>query len=856
MSDRASWDEVKAVFQAALDQPAAARAPFLREACRGNPALQAEVDALLEAHDRAGDFAEAPIFASMDGVEIADWSVASGLPRTLVAGDHLGRYAIVAPVGQGAMGLVYRAHDSRLGREVAIKVLPRAFSDDPDRLGRFEREARAAAGVTHPSVLAVYDVGVHDGSPYIVSELLEGQTLRDALRGGALRSSQVLRYLVQIAAGLAAAHANGIVHRDIKPANLFVTTDETVKILDFGLAKLMAARRGGPSPRSSDAHADSAPGLIIGTAGYMAPEQVCGGEVDARADLFAMGCVLHEMLSGERAFIGETAVEIMTAILKEEPRPPHAAENDPLALGLFSIARHCLEKDPARRFQSALDVALAADAVSRTAGVSVAARALPAREDADAQGVSRMAVLPFDNLSRSSADDWLAGAFADSLTLGLAEAPGVILVNREHVVGLKDVKSDPQRLSEILGLRYYVAGSYQRVGVDIRVVARLVDAAAGTIKVQESLTDKFEQLLTIQDELARRFTAALRPAYVGVPAGRTSSLGAYKAFADARDLHLAGRYREAIPRLEAALSQDDGYAEAWALLAKTFARLSSPASLDTVAGSELHRQTLRAALRAVELAPQLYDAQIALALAHRGVEDVEPWRAAAQRAIELNPRFAEAYALLGQSYFSTPAWGFTRGRNPELAEHYYRKGLAIDPRFGLAYSGLIQHLSWAGREHDALAVVDEALRLLPEHVDLHRGRAMALLWLTRVDEAERQLSELISRNATTIQDEWQLGAIALLRGDGDAAAARFRMVIARDPRAVRYVDTARIYCAAGRIAEGALHLRHACEAEAAAAQFVAASPAFAAYRSTPAIRDVLDPYITTRPNDSSLRSPA
>jgi serine/threonine protein kinase/tetratricopeptide (TPR) repeat protein len=829
MSDRASWNQVKAVFQAALDHPQAARAPFVRDACRGDVALQAEVDALLDAHDRAGDFAEAPIFAPIDGAAV-DRSFENRPARDLDSGDCLGRYTIVAPLGRGAMGVVYRARDPRLAREVAIKVLPPAFSGDADRLERFEREARAAAGVTHANVLAVHDVGVHEGSPYIVSELLDGQTLRDALEGGPLRPTDALGYVVQIAAGVAAAHANGIVHRDIKPANVFVTTDQRVKILDFGLAKLITVG------------ADSVPGLIIGTAGYMAPEQVRGGKLDARVDVFAIGCVLHEMLSGAPAFAGETAIEIMTAILNDEPRAVETATSDPLARGLLSIARHCLEKDPARRFQSALDVALAVDAVSRTAGVPAAMRAVPAKDDADERGISRMAVLPFDNLSRSPADEWLAGAFADSLTLGLADAPGVILVNREHVVGLKDARSDPQRLSEILGLRYYVAGSYQRVADDIRVVARLVDAAAGTIKVQESLTDKFEQLLTIQDDLARRFTAALRPPTAGGPyVGRTSSLSAYKAFADARDLHLGGRYREAISRLDAALSYDEAYAEAWALLAKSFARLSSPASLDTVAGSELQRQALRAALRAVDLAPQLYDAQVALALAYRGVEDVEPWRAAAQRAIDLNPRVAEGYVLLGQSYFSTPAWGFTRERNPELAERYYRKGLAIDPRFGLAYSGLIQHLSWAGREHDALRVVDDALRLLPEHVDLQRARAMALLWLTRVDEAERQLSLLTGRIGATIQDEWQFGAIALLRGDQEAAAKRFQTVISRDPRPVRFIYTARIYCAAGRVADGARHLRHACEAEAAAAAFVSKSPAFAAYRSTPEIRSSLRP---------------
>jgi TolB-like protein len=451
-------------------------------------------------------------------------------------------------------------------------------------------------------------------------------------------------------------------------------------------------------------------------------------------------------------------------------------------------------------------------------------------------------VLPFENLSRSPGDEWLAGAFADSLTLGLGDAPDIIIVNREHVQELKDARSDPQELCEILGVRYYVTGSYQRVGDDIKVVARLVDAESGTIKVQESLTDRFTQLLRIEDDLARRFTGALQPAPAATRIGRTSSLTAYKAVADARDLHLAGRYREAISRLHDALIEDDRYAEGWALLAKSFARLSSPASLDTVAGSELHQQTLRAAKRAAELAPMLYEAHVALALAYRGLEDTEPWRAAAQRAIELNPRLAEGYVLLGQSYFATPAWGFVRQRDPELAEHYYRKGLEIDPRFGLAHSGLIQHLSWAGREADALSAVDEGLRLLPNHVDLQRSRAMALLWLKRPDEAEQQLLTLASRSATSIQDEWQFGGIALLRGEVETATARFRTVIARDPRAVRQIDTARIYCSAGRLSDAAFHLQCAFETDAACAAFVAGSPAFAPYRQHPDLRALLSRY--------------
>src|SRR5687768_13078964 len=246
---------------------------------------------------------------------------------TVSAGTRLGPYEVLAPVGAGGMGEVYRAKDSRLGRDVAIKVLPAAFSADPERLTRFEQEARAAAALNHPNILAVHDVGQHDGSPYIVSELLEGETLRERLSAGALLVRKAVEYAVQIACALAAAHAKGIVHRDLKPENIFVTADGRVKILDFGLAKLTqpeAALSGLSAVPTTPPHTQA--GVLLGTVGYMAPEQVRGLAADHRADIFAFGAVLYEMLSGERAFRGDTAADSMTAILKDDPPDLPVAE--------------------------------------------------------------------------------------------------------------------------------------------------------------------------------------------------------------------------------------------------------------------------------------------------------------------------------------------------------------------------------------------------------------------------------------------------------------------------------------------------------------------------------------------------
>ena len=290
---------------------------------------------------------------------------------TLGAGTKLGPYEILAPIGAGGMGEVYRAKDPRLRRDVAIKVLPSSFSQDAERLRRFEQEAQAAGALNHPNITAVYELGSHEGSPYIVTELLEGETLRGRLSGGALPVRKATDYAIQTAKGLAAAHEKGIVHRDLKPENLFVTSDGRVKILDFGLAKLTQAE-GATGPQTNLPTLDGGgtePGVVLGTLGYMAPEQVKGKAADGRSDIFAFGAILYEMLSGSRAFYRDTAAETMSAILREDP-PDLSATNKNVQPGLERVVRHCLEKSPEERFHSAHDLAFDLEALSGKSGAS------------------------------------------------------------------------------------------------------------------------------------------------------------------------------------------------------------------------------------------------------------------------------------------------------------------------------------------------------------------------------------------------------------------------------------------------------------------------------------------------------
>jgi len=285
------------------------------------------------------------------------------------AGTKLGRYEIRSKLGAGGMGEVYRARDMQLGREVAIKVIASAFAIDKDRLRRFEQEACAAGALNHPNVLTVHDISTHDGSPYVVSELLEGETLRQRISGTPLAQRRVIEYALQIANGLAAAHEKGIIHRDLKPDNIFITNDGRVKILDFGLAKLIEPDGNQIQTDVPTRRIDTNPGVVVGTMGYMSPEQLKGRPVDHRSDIFSFGAILYEMLSGRRAFHGDSPAETMSAILREDP-PGLSQTNQSVSPAIERLVNRCLEKNPESRFHSASDLAFALDALSGSNAIS------------------------------------------------------------------------------------------------------------------------------------------------------------------------------------------------------------------------------------------------------------------------------------------------------------------------------------------------------------------------------------------------------------------------------------------------------------------------------------------------------
>ncbi len=368
------WRRVQEVFAAATERGPEARAAYLDEACRDDPDLRTEVESLLSSlRAAATDFLESPAIEGVPALSPAG----QGGPRAVGKGTRLGPYEILAPLGAGGMGEVYRAKDERLGREVAIKVLSAELSEDASRVRRFEKEARSASALNHPNIVTVYEFGSSDGLSYIAMEKVDGETLRKLISSGPVPIKKLLAFAPQIADGLARAHEAGIVHRDLKPENVMVTRDGLVKILDFGLAKLVSSGSGSDEGSKLPNMSATNPGVILGTVGYMSPEQASGERVDFRSDQFSFGSILYEMATGKRAFQGRTPIDVLGAILNDEP-PPIAEVSFQTPTPLRWIIERCLSKEPRQRYSStddlARDLATLRDHLSEaTSGAGVAA---------------------------------------------------------------------------------------------------------------------------------------------------------------------------------------------------------------------------------------------------------------------------------------------------------------------------------------------------------------------------------------------------------------------------------------------------------------------------------------------------
>ena len=647
----------------------------------------------------------------------------------LEPGSRLGPYEIVAPLGAGGMGEVYRARDPRLGRDVAIKVIAASGDGDDDRRRRFEQEARAVAALSHPNVLAIFDVGV-GGRPYLVTELLDGETIRGLLARGPVPPERAVAIALQIAAGLAAAHDRGIVHRDLKPDNVFLTADGRVKILDFGLARQQHA------DALTMTQARTASGMMVGTLGYMSPEQVRGMEADPRSDIFAAGAVLYEMLSGRRAFQGASPADTISAILSGATEalvfPPATPRS------LVQVVQRCLAAGVHERFQSARELAAALEAASdvRVAEAAPVSRAL-----------TSIAVLPFANMSADAENQYFSDGLAEELIGALARLAGLRVASRTSSFRFRGGDLDVREIGRELGVGAILEGSVRRSGDRLRVTAQLTGAADGYHIWSGRYDRRMADVFDIQDEIVEALVSAIAPSLsADVPAAVRRST----ADPDAYERYLKGRHflnqrspavmASAIRFFEESIARDPGFALAHAGLADAYSILRVYGW--TPAASSQPR-ALEAVTRALALDPSLAEAHLSRALY---VFHFEPrWRAA-------RPHFEAALTASPGNALAEAYYALFLATEYEYAEARQRiaNALAIDPQ-----SPMIRFLTAAaacvvGDFTDALRDATRALELQPESMGARWPQTVSLAALGRFDEAAQVGDRVLARSRAPI----------------------------------------------------------------------------------------------------------
>jgi TolB-like protein len=629
----------------------------------------------------------------------------------LSAGTRLGSYEILSPLGAGGMGEVYRARDSKLGRDVAVKVLPQELTRDPEALARFRTEARAAAALSHPNVLGIHDFDAAGEVPYAVLELLSGQTYRQWIAGGPVSPRKAVEALTQVARGLAAAHGRSIVHRDLKPENLFVTSDGTVKILDFGLAKVRTIA----SPDSSlETPLATDPGTILGTVGYMSPEQVRGLEADARSDIFAFGAILYETLSGNRAFRAPSPIETMTAILKDEPPEMPEPIRAPAA-ALDRIARRCMEKNPSDRFQCARDLGFALEAYASPA---ITAEAPARRAAPNMAGRRSLAVLPFKDLGHDPQNAHLGLGLADATITELAQVRSLIVRPTSSILAYRDRLVAPEAAGRELNVETVVDGSFQRSGSRLRVTVQLVATEDGQPlwggKIDTSVDDLFE----MQDQVSRRIAEALQVQLTPADERRLAH-GAQPA-AGAHELVLKGRVHMlleslsdvnmAIDAFERAHAIDPGSALPLAGLADAYARMAFTFEPE----GDWYEQAVAMCDRALAIDPELPEGRYLRArllwTPQHGFDFQGALREFAA-AVARRPNFSEAHAIA--------ALVLVHGSLVRESEAEFAQALAINPVDSLTsmYRGLCRAAD--GHWEEALEIAEGAYRRAPQVTWVH-----------------------------------------------------------------------------------------------------------------------------------------
>jgi serine/threonine-protein kinase len=771
----------------------------------------------------------------------------------IATGTRLGPYEILAPLGAGGMGEVYRARDTRLGREVAVKVLPESLAADAGALARFEREARAVAALSHPNILALHDYGQEAGLFYAVTELLEGETLRDRMSASAIPVPRAVDFAHQIAQGLTAAHEKGIVHRDLKPDNVFVSRDGHVKILDFGLAKSVGfpeASREGSGLETLGTEA----GVILGTVGYMSPEQARGEPAGPQGDVFSLGLILYEMIAGRNPFRRETAVETLVALLREEA-PPLSDSGRTVSPELEQIVAHCLEKHPSARFQSARDLAFALRVFDRAGHHSVSAAGLEGIASSAVQGhgegaEASVAVLPFRNMSADPEAEYFSDGVTEEIIGVLSRIPALRVAARTSCFAFKGKDTDVRRIGRELGVRTVLEGSVRQAGRRLRITAQLIDVATGYHLWSQRYDREMEDVFAVQDEIARAIADTFQPQSAGaaatpLPERPTQSVEAYDLYLRGRHFWKLRRLRQAIEQFEAAVAKDPGYAAAYTAIADSYSIWGFYGGISTW---EAYARARAAAERAQELAPDSADVHLSLGV----IEHYYGWDTTRQErelrlAIERNPKLTDAYFWLALLLTSS-------GRFEEALEAG-RRAVALEPHSANAQTVLGWSWAAARRFAEAVPVFEKAVRLDPD--------AAFPLWSLGSAQTQAGLvSEAIAtlERAVAVTQREHSFEMALL---GEALAAAGRMDEARallaelSERAHReYVppfDLALLHAALGENTKALTALEKAYEDRNGLLWFRIHFPTFDALRGEPRWRAIAEKLARTAPVTAAVR---
>ncbi len=635
-------------------------------------------------------------------------------------GKTVSHYRVLERLGGGGMGVVYRAQDTRLGREVALKFLPDELARDRQAIERIQREARAASSLNHPNLCTIYDIDEYDGRPFIAMELLEGETLKHRISGRALPLDEVVGCGVQLAEGLAAAHAKGIIHRDIKPANIFLTRSGQLKILDFGLAKV-TSRLGLPEAVGVTAMATAgleehltSPGASLGTVAYMSPEQARGEPLDTRTDIFSFGAVLYEMATGQLPFPGSSAAVIFEGILSRAPVPP-ARLNSAMTPELERVIARAMEKEPVARYASASAIAEDLKRLRRPAETAATPAAAPASEKS-------VAVLYFENRGGGPDDEYFRDGITEDLITELMKIPGLQVLSRSAVLSYRDKPLTPAEIGQQLHTAYVLEGSIRRAGNRLRLNAQLVETRTGHGLWGERYDRQMEDVFAIQDEIVRSIAKALRVmlsdqekrALARVP---TANVKAYDYYLRGRQFFHQFRrrgYDYARQMFQRAIEIDPGYARAHAGVAYCHCYLymyweATDANL---------REAEVASRRSLELDPQLAEGHVARGLAVSLSKQFDEARIEFETAIRLDPKLFEAY------YFYARAC-FQEGKNEDAAR-LFEKASEVNPDDYQSPSLLGMVLGALGRTAEAEQAYRRGAATAEKHLELHPDDARSL----------------------------------------------------------------------------------------------------------------------------------